>query len=169
MLFKKRTADIRDLLSVQHRWLFPFSSKCGTTPQILHGAAVTDLFWAQVMHPCLSIRFFTFSAMMCQLTTSRISVSSAAKRQGIPSTATLRESKPQPARSDRDLQWLSAWRWQRSISLRYSTAMTSVYMTITHTCSWVTAAWWKALLRKQHLLQGRWSLASWLRFMTATG
>ena len=62
------------------------------------------------------------------------------KRQGIPSTATLRESKPQPARSDRDLQWLSAWRWQRSISLRYSTAMTSVYMTITHTCSWVTAA-----------------------------
>lgn len=68
------------------------------------------------------------------------SVSSAAKRQGIPSTATLRESKPQPARSDRDLQWLSAWRWQRSISLRYSTAMNSVYMTITHTCSWVTAA-----------------------------
>lgn len=68
------------------------------------------------------------------------SVSSAAKRQGIPSTATLRESKPQPARSDRDLQWLSAWRWQRSISLRYSTAMNSVYMTTTHTCSWVTAA-----------------------------
>lgn len=32
--------------------------------------------------PCLSIRFFTFSAMMYQLTTSRISVSSAAKRQG---------------------------------------------------------------------------------------
>lgn len=80
------------------------------------------------------------SAMMYQLTTSRIFVSSAAKRQGIPSTATLRESKPQPARSDRDLQWLSAWRWQRSISLRYSTAMNSVYMTITHTCSWVTAA-----------------------------
>ena len=69
-----------------------------------------------------------------------LSVSSAAKRQGIPSMATLRESKPQPARSDRDLQWLSAWRWQRSISLRYSTAMNSVYMTITHTCSWVTAA-----------------------------
>lgn len=68
------------------------------------------------------------------------SVSSAAKRQGIPSTATLRESKPQPARSDRDLQWLSAWRWQRNISLRYSTAMNSVYMTIIHMCSWVTAA-----------------------------
>lgn len=68
------------------------------------------------------------------------SVSSAAKRQGIPSTATLRESKPQPARSDRDLQWLSAWRWQRNISLRYLTAMNSVYMTIIHMCSWVTAA-----------------------------
>ena len=55
-------------------------------------------------------------------------------------TAGHPESKPQPARSDRDLQWLSAWRWQRSISLRYSTAMNSVYMTTTHTCSWVTAA-----------------------------